>query len=289
LANAERAFRRVASQSPNAFATQHLDPTGYGMVHTTPTASDSTVGSPQSTASGKTRCALLVSVRDLSEAKVATNGGVDILDFKEPRRGALAACDPSLWRSAVHAFPSMLLSAALGEGNEARMLAAQVPQGFRYIKVGPSGQQTTSVLTSLWDSVEQATHGCSTAELVPVAYADFHEAKCVTPGQVLDAVIASGRRRLLIDTFAKDGRSLLDHLTPESLRALLGRAREAGVWIALAGSVQLDSVHALAEQRIIPSCWGVRGDVCRDNDSVSQRRVGAIDKQRLARWRASIS
>ena len=41
---------------------------------------------------------LLVSVRDSSEAQAALKGGVDLIDIKEPRAGALGAASVGTWR-----------------------------------------------------------------------------------------------------------------------------------------------------------------------------------------------
>lgn len=41
---------------------------------------------------------LLVSVRDAREARLALAGGVDLIDIKEPSRGALGGADPAIWR-----------------------------------------------------------------------------------------------------------------------------------------------------------------------------------------------
>ncbi|MDP7303223.1 MAG: (5-formylfuran-3-yl)methyl phosphate synthase, partial [Pirellulaceae bacterium] len=59
---------------------------------------------------------LLVSVRDANEAQQALAGGADVIDVKEPARGALGAADPEVWHHVRRAIPlDVRLSVALGE------------------------------------------------------------------------------------------------------------------------------------------------------------------------------
>jgi len=237
-----------------------------------------------------TACELLVSVRDPEEAAIAVSAGVDVIDFKEPSRGPLAAVDPSVWQNAASRFPNQSLSAALGESDSAVSLAGQVPAGFRFAKVGPSWLKTVDELAAVWDRVSvELPPG---VELVPVAYADHTNARCVGAEEVLERVIATGRQRWLVDTFCKDGRTLADHVSIERLTGLLTRAREAGVWVAMAGSIGLSDVMRLSEYGVTPDCWGVRGDVCRANSESSgeknrdttRRREGELDRDRIDKW-----
>lgn len=234
------------------------------------------------TAAPPRRSQLLVSVRSLDEAMSVSAAGVDVIDFKEPLHGPLAPVDASLWNAAARILPDAVLSAALGEPDTAVTLAAQVPREFRFAKVGPSGLRTASQLQRCWQDLSLA----ESVELVPVAYADHDAADCVDVNQVLDCVIATGRSRLLIDTYSKDGRSLTDLLSEADLVAFLGRARAAGIWVALAGSLRLDQVQRLVQQEIRADCWGVRGDVCvADADgNAAQRRAGELDGGRVEQW-----
>jgi uncharacterized protein (UPF0264 family) len=228
---------------------------------------------------------LLVSVRSRDEAVLAARAGVDVIDFKEPSDGPLAPVQPQVWQAAERELPGAKLSAALGESSTAIELAAFVPASFRYAKVGPSGVPEISQLQHLWQSI----HLPKSVELVPVAYADHEQAGCCAATEVLRAVIASGRSRLLIDTYLKDGRSLTDHLGVLQLTEILTEARVAGVWVALAGSVRLEQAECLHGLGIVPDCWGVRGDVCRYDDDAARRRSGHLDADRVRRWIERVS
>ncbi|WP_083904858.1 (5-formylfuran-3-yl)methyl phosphate synthase [Rhodopirellula sp. SWK7] len=227
---------------------------------------------------------LLISVRDIHEATLVAEAGVDVIDFKEPRRGALAPVEPEIWNAASTSLRDRSLSAALGESNTASSIAALVPNEFRFAKVGPSGLRSSEQLRCLWDSLPLPP----TVELVPVSYADHEAAGCLAPADVLATVIESGHKRLLIDTFSKNGQSLTDHLSDAHLASLLKTAHNAGIWIALAGSIQLPQAQRLHEIGIVPGCWGVRGDVCRPNESGHLQRTGSLDPNRVLRWEGSL-
>jgi len=227
-------------------------------------------------------CDLLVSVRSLAEAEVAIAGGADVIDFKEPLAGALAPVNSEVWRQAASALPGHTLSAALGECESAAGLAADVPPNFRYAKAGPSETHTTDRLGRLWNGLDLPAG----VELVAVAYADHDAASCPRVEQVMRLAISQGRRKMLIDTFVKDGSRLTDHLGTDELASLIAHARSAKLWIALAGSLQSNDAVELLARGISPDCWGVRGDVCVETSSgtAMDRRTGTLDPRRIGRW-----
>ena len=234
--------------------------------------------------SARERPSLLVSVRDVSEASVALAAGVDVLDVKEPSRGALAAASVEVWEGVaelVSRFNSAPpLSAALGEPDEAIRSAHELPRGYGYAKAGPSGCRTVAGLHELWSAVRQSLP-IETA-LVAVAYADHAGADSLPPEVILREAIAAGLRHLLIDTFAKDGTSTPEHVSMSRLGGLIREARGRGVWVAVAGSLRIDQLATFEACGVRPDCFGVRGDVC----------IGARDRrispERVRRWRAEL-
>ena len=85
---------------------------------------------------------LLASVRSLDEAFIAHAAGADIIDLKEPRRGALGALDAADVRHIVDSLGvDATLSATVGDldctGEAAIAAAAEISRaGVRYVKVG---------------------------------------------------------------------------------------------------------------------------------------------------------
>ena len=53
----------------------------------------------------------------------------------------------------------------------------------------------------------------------------------------------------LLDTAVKDGRGLLDWLSPEALTALVDEAHELGLEVALAGALRAEDLPVVARHR----------------------------------------
>lgn len=227
---------------------------------------------------------LLVSVRNRGELATVLAGGVDIIDLKDPVRGPLAPADAELWSYAAALWeelrPSSTLSAALGERADAIQIASRLPSAFAFAKVGPSGCGSEDALGDLWAAVRRQLGG--RVELVAVAYADFQAARSLPPGKIFQLAAAVGMQRCLIDTFIKDGRSTLDHLGVDSLASLANAAKETGLWWTLAGSINVNCVSLLRRHAVLPDCFGVRGDVCR------QGRAGVLSSDRVKIWKESL-
>ncbi|MGB1814855.1 MAG: (5-formylfuran-3-yl)methyl phosphate synthase [Rubripirellula sp.] len=209
---------------------------------------------------------LLVSVRDQAELLEVRELAVRIVDLKEPELGPLAPADVSLWQFADQLWrdsstPSDgLLSAALGEQDQAREVAASLPATFAFAKVGPSGCETEASLSALWNQMRRALS--DSTELVAVAYADWKVANCPAPDVIFRLASKHGFKRCLLDTYQKDGRSTVDHLDYPALSKLHAFSRQQGLWWVLAGSIRRPVVDELQTLGWMPDCFGVRGDVC---------------------------
>jgi uncharacterized protein (UPF0264 family) len=121
------------------------------------------------------------------------------------------------------------------------------------------------------------------AELLPpgcrpvaVAYADWRRAVAPPPADICTFACARRWGAFLVDTWGKDGTTLLDWLSPDQLAELLARCRAAGVPVALAGSLGVEQLLRLRALR--PDWFAVRGAACRDG-----LRTQAIDADRVRR------
>ncbi|KAA1260019.1 hypothetical protein LF1_25570 [Rubripirellula obstinata] len=214
----------------------------------------------------------LVSAASMEEFDLlATISQVDIIDLKDPAWGAISPASIDLW-NLVAAKSSQLpkhqhLSAALGEFDQANQCAKQLPPQFRFAKMGSSECDHVDLLMQRWRTIKNHLH--ASTELVAVAYADFKSAKSIDPMKVLLGAKAGGLKRILIDTFQKDGRTSIDHLGIDQLRAFADAAYENGIWWSLAGSIDLAQVDQLSLNGIHPDCIGVRGAVCDGGRSTS--------------------
>src|SRR5437016_8528136 len=92
---------------------------------------------------------LLVSVSDASEARAALAGGADVIDAKDPRRGALGAVPSPVLAAIYDAVGSRRpVSAALGDSGGAptleRAARGAAHLGVAFVKVGFRGIATAT-------------------------------------------------------------------------------------------------------------------------------------------------
>ena len=228
---------------------------------------------------------LLVSVRDAVEAVAALAGGADIIDAKEPARGSLGPVGADVFRSIAAWVPdSVPLSAALGDFTarddvRAAMVGAGVParRAPVYLKLGFAGERSKDRMSMLLSAAQEGRATVSGAPvLVPVAYADHDSAGAPEPEEVLRSAIETGVGALLVDTWTKDGRRLLDHIPYARVAALSAAARAAGLVFALAGSLDASAIERVAG---LADVIGVRGAACRGG------RGGTVDPARVRQLR----
>lgn len=222
---------------------------------------------------------LLVSVRNAEEARAALEGNADVVDVKEPRRGALGPADPAVWREIQKLVGDQAtMSVALGEllSQNAEMLAGEAG-GFTFAKFGFAGCTTTSRWMVRWERVvRMLPRG---VQPVPVAYADHEAARSPESREVLKLAALLPTQLMLIDTYDKSNGRLTDHLTFEALAELSEQSVECDVQLALAGSLHLSDLESLL--MLAPAYVGVRGAACiggRDG-TVDAARVKSLAKR----------
>jgi (5-formylfuran-3-yl)methyl phosphate synthase len=223
---------------------------------------------------------LLVSVRDVRDADAAVRGGAEIVDAKDPRRGALGPVTPrTLARIRAAVPPGIPVSAALGDAVAERVVAraarVAAARGAAYVKVGLREVADTGHARALAHRAAQRAAEAG-AELVLVAYADASRAGSLPPLAVLEIAAAAGARGVLLDTAFKDRGSLFDLLDVARVAQWLAAARAAGLFTALAGSLGesgLRTARALGADIV-----GVRGAACDGGRTgrVSVARVAAL-------------
>jgi uncharacterized protein (UPF0264 family) len=214
--------------------------------------------------------ALLVSVRSLAEAQVALAAGAALIDVKEPDRGSLGRCADETIAAVVRWVGGRRpVSAALGELIEDS--APYEGQGLAFAKWGLAGcAKYSGWPLRLAEAAGSLTRANPSCRAVAVAYADWHRADAPCPDEVAAFARDCRWETLLVDTFRKDGTTLLDWLPLTEVGRLCRSCQLAGVRVALAGSLGRSEIEAL---RVADPDWfAVRGAVCR-----GARRTAAID------------
>ena len=211
------------------------------------------------------RPGLLVSVRNVEEARVVAPDA-DILDVKDTDNGPLGRPNQETLVAIMRIFGSTsLTSVALGEvvdnspGQIRDYLAnPELQNTVSFAKLGCSNLAGEADWKHVWRN--RLSEIPDSIEPVAVAYADHMDANSPSIEEVIKFASAMGLSKLLIDTFAKDGRCLFDYCSAKFLRHILNEADQLQLEVVMAGSITemaLPKVFALG-----PKFVGVRGAVC---------------------------
>lgn len=219
---------------------------------------------------------LLASVMTVEEAEAALAGGADIIDLKDPRRGALGALPAPVIRAAMTRIAGRRpVSATVGDlpmepeivGAAAERIAAL---GVDFVKVGifPGGDRGGCL-----DRLSALTT-CGT-RLVAVLFADQDPDFALLP-RLRD----SGFAGAMLDTADKSAGGLRRYLDESALRAFVDQSRTCSLLTGLAGSLGRDDIPALLPLQ--PDYLGFRGAL-----TLAGRSSG-LDAAALAAVRAAI-
>jgi uncharacterized protein (UPF0264 family) len=204
----------------------------------------------------------LASVRDEAEAAIAFRAGADIIDLKEPRRGALGALDRDTTRSIVSLIGGRVpVSATIGDvpmhpETIGEAVLEKAACGVDYVKFGvfPDGD-ARHCLAALRPIALRMP-------LIVVLFADRLP--------VFDAVAAAanmGAAGIMLDTADKGSGTLRAHLDPLDLATFVTRAKSYGLTVGLAGSLRAADVPDLLH--LAPDLLGFRGALCCGSRSAS--------------------
>ena len=220
---------------------------------------------------------MLASVRSLDEALMALEGGADLIDLKEPSRGALGALDHAAVRICVRAIGGRRpVSATIGDlpSMDPQVMTAAVERmaatGVDFIKIGFFSHPRAI------DCANALSEVAGRARLVAVVFADEPYDLAL-----VDELARNGFAGAMLDTARKDGRTLRDWRAGHELHEFVVRARSHRLLTGLAGSLKREDVpHLLAVE---PEYLGFRGALCRDGD-----RGRILDQDAFAAIRTSI-
>src|SRR6266496_1953163 len=171
---------------------------------------------------------LLVSVRGPVEARAAVAGGADVVDAKDPSRGALGAVRAdrlaAIRRAVGAARP---VSATLGDARDDATVAAAAAaaRGVAFVKLGFGGVTSASQAQRL---ARAARRGAATTAVVLVAYADWRRATSLAPDRLLAVAMETGAVGLLLDTAWKDA-PLFALLSTDAVASWIAAVRATGL------------------------------------------------------------
>jgi (5-formylfuran-3-yl)methyl phosphate synthase len=221
---------------------------------------------------------LLVSVRSAAEAEAALAGGAALIDVKEPTRGALGRADDAIIADVIRVVAGRApVSAALGELRDKPQ--ANLParlSSLAFVKCGLADCAAGDVdwrseLDAWGNAVARAEPSCRT---VAVAYADWRGARSPSPDEICAFVCQRPGWGFLLDTWAKTGLTLVDWVSRVELDHFCRVCRNAGVPVALAGSLGRSLIRTL--KPTAPDWFAVRGAACH-----GLQRTAVIDAEKV--------
>jgi len=218
----------------------------------------------------------LASVRNATEAEIAAGAGADIVDLKDPGRGALGALDLDSIEACVRAVGGRVpVSATIGdlpleEKSVSTAVLATAARGVDYVKLGlfPEGD-AVRCLNGLMGLAAKI-------RLIVVLFAD-----ALPEIDAVGLAARSGAHGVMFDTLGKSGAALPDLISPGRVAAFIAAARRQGMTSGLAGSLRASHVPDLLA--LGPDLLGFRGALCRGGE-----RDEPLDKARLAAIRTLI-
>lgn len=223
---------------------------------------------------------LLASVRDVDEAVFALNGGADLIDAKDPAKGALGALSVLVVSDIVRVVDGAVpVSATVGDvpSNADAVVDAMLPvsaSGVDIVKVGfVPGPGTASAIAAAGEMM--TTRAPRGQKCVAVFFADL--------GFDPLWIAASARAGLfgvMVDTSGKRDGSLIDHLGLAPIAAFVSTAHQHGLIAGVAGSLGLHAAETLCAAE--PDIMGFRGGLCRDGDRRQPLDAGALEALRRA-------
>ena len=209
---------------------------------------------------------MLASVTSKEEARIVLNAGVDIIDLKDPKLGALGALNLNTIRSIVCLVDNFLpTSATIGDidpDNPELMsrIIATANTGVDYVKIGLFGKNVTeNFLNSINESSKKGI------KIVVVFFAEN-----ITKISELETIMRSNVKGVMIDTEDKSNQSLCTLIKYDVLDKFIKLAKTNKLITGLAGSLNHNDIDVLLP--LEPDYLGFRGALCKKSN-----RVNSVD------------
>ncbi len=220
---------------------------------------------------------MLASVENLAEARLVLEAGADIIDLKNPAKGALGALAVGSVQEIVAELGGLRpISATIGDlpmqpPRVLEAVEAMAATGVDYVKIGffPGGDWSGTI-ASLSPLARRGVR------LVAVMFGD-QQPQLPYVAEMADAGFAGA----MLDTQNKRGGSLTEVCDIGFLQDFVAGAKTHGLLCGLAGSLRRDDIPPLLG--LSPDYLGFRGALCRQSD-----RIAGLDADALKAIRSLI-
>jgi len=185
----------------------------------------------------------LASVESLVEAQSLTEQLPDILDMKDPSKGALGALNQQMVTDIVQwVNKRCLCSATVGDlPMQADTVSAAINNmaetGVDYVKIGLFNEPGLSTCIGQLEATIRSIN----TPVIAVLFADQLPLQSLIPN-----LARAGFAGVMLDTATKNGHGLLDHLSIELLAKFVSETKSAGLLCGLAGALKIENIHDLS-------------------------------------------
>ena len=213
---------------------------------------------------------LLASVTGPAEAELAVAHDADIIDLKDPERGALGAIAPATVRAAVTRIagrrPTSAVCGDLPMQPDVVVDAAEAmaATGADYVKVGLFADARRL------DCIRALAPLARQTKVIGVLFADAGLEPTLLP-----LLAESGFTGVMLDTAQKGAGRLLDYVDFAGLEEFVRAGHAHGLLTGLAGSLEAPDVPRLL--LLTPDYLGFRGALCAAHDRTAGLDPSAID------------
>ncbi len=213
---------------------------------------------------------MLASINSLDEALLILKTSVNIIDLKNPERGALGALETNAIVEIVQVVNHQkLVSATIGD---IPMLPDQVynaanaiaKTGVDYIKIGffPNGDWK-ACLSALTNLSQQKNR------LIAVLFADTQP-----DFKIITSIKKAGFMGVMLDTMDKSLGSLTKIMPQHTIEEFVTLANESQLLCGLAGSLKAENIPQLLKLNV--DYLGFRGALCDQQNRTAQLNLDAI-------------
>lgn len=201
----------------------------------------------------------LASVDNLADAITVSENGADIIDLKDPSRGALGGLEINDIHTIVdHLWEKSVVSATVGDLDaDVSLILEKIGQvadtGVDYVKVGMFTQEHIDNCLPTFEY-----HARRGVKIIAVLFADI-EFNIEHTVKLCKKAHLSG---VMMDTAGKSAGSLLLHRSIDELSHFIQLAKKNNLLTGLAGSLRQEDIATLLP--VAPDYIGFRTALCRD-------------------------
>ena len=219
---------------------------------------------------------ILISFRSIDEVSEECLKYVDILDLKDPDKGAIGSWEIKNLKKIVHKFGNRIkISATLGDEDKVYKILNKLnlfdSLKLDYIKFGIFTNEIEQ-LTFLLNSIKKRKFK---TELVPVIFVENKFLRNFVAENIKEFK-KFGYNFLLLDTYSKNIGNVFEICSDDYLKILLNQSLVNNISIGLAGKLNLSNISKLVELQ--PKIIGFRSAVCVDENRKKKLSVSKLKK-----------